>query len=394
MKKKVLFLMYSMWENRWTEKLYSQLSMELKENYELFFVALFDIQPYDNFFWKYFYLNSNENINKIKYVLNIFKLRKIIKENEINIVIWTNDLLNFFLLLSTLFLNVKKIATIHSNPLLNFNSLIKRFLIKKNYPFFYKVVCVSNMQQKIMIDKFELKNTQTIYNFFDIKKELLKFEEKLDRYEEDIFKNKFNFLMISRLDKLKWFLPILRIFNKLVQKYKHINLIIVWEWNYRENIENFIDENNLNNNIFLLWSKKNIYPYILNSDCFLFPSLSESFWLVLIETLLANKVIISSDCNIWPKEILNPNLNFNQILDYPYYWDYWILIESFNVQDLAKYEKNIQKNLDIKEVVLYDLIEDIYLDKNKYFSKYSNWFKRAIEFDIKNVTQDWIELLW
>lgn len=392
-KKKILFFMHSMRENRWTEKLFSQLSYNLSKKYEIFFVWFYDIKPYDNFHWKSFFLNENENISFFKYLVSILKFRKFIKENNIDIIIWTNDFLNIFLYSSTLFLKIKKIWTIHSNPILNFNIFIKRLIIKIFYPFFDNIVCVSKTQEKIMVDKFKLKNTQTIYNFFNIEKELLKFNEKLNNTEENIFKYKFNFLMISRLDELKWFLPTLRIFNKLLKKYKDINLIILWEWEYRENIENYINKNNLINNIFLLGSKKNIYPYLLNSDCFLFPTLTEAFWLVLIEALLTNKIIISSDCYMGPKEILNIDYNTN-IYNYPFYWDYWILIESFTIQDLDKYKNNVLQDLDNKEKVLFELIEKIYLDKNSFSSKYTHWLKRARKFNINNIIKDWENLLW
>jgi hypothetical protein len=74
-------------------------------------------------------------------------------------------------MISCLFIKIKKIATIHSNPLLNLNNNIKKIVIKILYKYFYKIVCVSKTQEKIMNDKFHLYNTTTIYNFFDTKKE-------------------------------------------------------------------------------------------------------------------------------------------------------------------------------------------------------------------------------
>lgn len=391
--KKILFFTHSMWESRWTEKLFWQLSHKLDKNYEIFFVAFYDITPYIDFSWKYIFLNENKKGTFLSYIKNMFLLRKIIKENNIDLIIWTNDFLNIFLLFSIIFLKIKKIWTIHSNPLLNFNNIIKRYIIKFLYPFFYKIICVSKEQENIMKDKFWLKNTQVIYNFFDIENEKIKFNEQILNLEENIFKNKFNFLIISRLDKLKGFLPTLRVFKELNKKYNNINLIIIWEWDYRKNIEKYILDNNLTNNIHLLWSKKNIYPYLLKSDCFLFPSLTEAFWLVLIEALLANKIIISSDCSIWPKEILNINSSF-KINKYPYYADYWVLIESFTLKDLEIYNLEWNSNLIEKEKKLFKLLEDVYLNKNKYSAKYFNWNKRAESFDINNIVQDWKNLLW
>lgn len=391
--KKILFFLYSMWENRWTEKLFSQLSYKLDKKYDIFFVTLYDITPYADFKWTYFSLYQKNKINIFSILKNIFTLRKIISNNSIETVIGTNDLLNIILLFSTIFLKIKKIWTIHSNPLLHSSNRIKKLIIKIFYPIFNKIVCVSKSQENIMKDYFKLKNTTTIHNFFDIKQELLKFEEQIINSEENIFKNNFNFLMISRLDRLKGFVPTLRIFHKLNSRYKNINLTILWEWEYRESIQKYIINNNLENNIHLLGSKKNIYPYLLQSDCFLFPSLSEAFWLVLIEALLANKIIISSDCNIWPKEILHKDFN-NKINTYPFYWDYWLLIESFTQEDLAKYDLNLNSDLDNKELLLYELLKDIYENTKKYTNKYSHWTSRAENFDINYIVKDWNKLLW
>ena len=392
-KKKILFFMFSMWEWKWTEKLFAQLSYYIDKKYDIFFVSLYDIFPYADFKWKYISLNKKNNINILWLCKNIFTLRKIILKNSIDTVIGTNDFLNIILLFSSCFLKIKKIWTIHSNPLLNFHQIIKRYIIKILYPFFHKIICVSHTQENIMKNKFWLKNTQVIYNFFDIEKEKIKFNETILETEKNIFKNNFNFLMISRLDKLKGFIPILRIFNKLNSKYQNISVTILWEWEYRETIEKYIYDKNLENNIYLLGAKKNIYPYLLQSDCFLFPSLSEAFWLVLIEALLANKVIVSSDCNIWPKEILHKNFN-KTINQYPFYWDYWLLIESFTQEDLEKYKLNINSDLDNKELLLYELLEDIYLNTQKYINKYSHWRIRAEKFDIHYIVEDWNKLLW
>lgn len=391
-KKRIMFLMHSMWEWRWTEKLFWQLSKVLYKNYDIFFVAFHDIRSYTDFEWKYIYLNDSEKCNFFTFLISIFQLRKIIKNNKIDIIIWTNDLLNVIIMISCLFIKIKKIATIHSNPLLNLNNNIKKIVIKILYKYFYKIVCVSKTQEKIMNDKFHLYNTTTIYNFFDTKKEWKKINESLTKNDKEVFKNKFNFLMISRLDKLKWFIPMLRIFKKLNQKYKDTNLIILWEWSYRNNIESFIQKNNLSKNVFLLWAKKNIYPYLWESDCFVFPSLTEAFWLVLIEALLTNKIIVSSDCNIWPKEILH--MDSNEKIQYPFYWDYGILCETFNQWDLKKYDTNLWMSLDKKEKELYWVLESIYLNYDKYSLEYSNWKKRAWDFDIHNIVNEWKQLLW
>ena len=107
-----------------------------------------------------------------------------------------------------------------------------------------------------MKKKFKLENTGLIYNFIDIQKEHKNFNFNVEEIDIVNFSNDFNFISIWRLDRLKWFLPMIRVFNSLVDKYEWINLIILWEWKNRDFLENYIKKNNLNQNIFLLWSKK------------------------------------------------------------------------------------------------------------------------------------------
>ena len=69
-------------------------------------------------------------------------------------------------------------------------------------------------------------------------------------------------------------------------------------------MKNYINENNLNNLIKLINFKKNPFPYIKQADLFILTSSFEGLPNVLLESLVLNKFIISSNCRTGPREIL------------------------------------------------------------------------------------------
>ena len=63
------------------------------------------------------------------------------------------------------------------------------------------------------------------------------------------------------------------------------------------------------NKIFLLGNQKNIYPFLLDSLFFVLTSKWEDPGFVIIESMFSKKLVLSSDCESGPKEIIKDNLN-------------------------------------------------------------------------------------
>ena len=61
--------------------------------------------------------------------------------------------------------------------------------------------------------------------------------------------------------------------------------------------------------ISFLGYQKNVYKYLLNSDCFILTSLWEDPGFVILEAALSNTLIISSNCPNGPNEILSNGQN-------------------------------------------------------------------------------------
>ena len=97
---------------------------------------------------------------------------------------------------------------------------------------------------------------------------------------------------IGRLTRQKNFLLLIRAFKKILIKYPNYHLILLGEGEQEKLLKEEIIKLELQNKISLLGYQKNIYKYLLNSDCFILTSLWEDPGFVLIEAALSNTLII------------------------------------------------------------------------------------------------------
>ena len=135
---------------------------------------------------------------------------------------------------------------------------------------------------------------------------LKKKNEKID----DLKIEKNNLIVgIGRLTRQKNFLLLIRAFKEILIKYPNYHLILLGEGEQEKLLKEEIIKLELQNKISLLGYQKNVYQYLLNSDCFILTSLWEDPGFVLIEAALANTLIISSNCPNGPNEILSNGQN-------------------------------------------------------------------------------------
>ena len=84
-----------------------------------------------------------------------------------------------------------------------------------------------------------------------------------------------------------------------------MNLYIVGDGELKKKIKDFINLNNLQNNIFLIGQISNVYPIIKNSLALISTSLWEDPGAVMVEASYCGKNVISSACPNGPEEFLN-----------------------------------------------------------------------------------------
>jgi len=117
------------------------------------------------------------------------------------------------------------------------------------------------------------------------------------------------YVSIGRLTKQKNFIFLLKCFKKIIEKNNNNYLYILGNGEDFQKLKNYIEKNNLKKNIFLEGHKENVFEYLCKAKAFILPSLWEDPGFVLIEAAFANTLIISSNCDNGPKEILKDNQN-------------------------------------------------------------------------------------
>ncbi|MFZ2780340.1 MAG: glycosyltransferase [Leptotrichiaceae bacterium] len=187
--------------------------------------------------------------------------------------------------------------------------------------------------------------------------------EKMTSYEKELIERDY-FLAVSRLDTVqKDFETLIEGYSILKNKGIKEKLYIIGEGNGRVKIEKMIEEKNLGQDVILLGEKKNPYVWMKNSKLFIHSSKYEGFGVVLLEALMLDKFVISSNCPTGPTEILtNPKAG-----------------ELFDVGDANQLAEKVLK-------VLYDkdyqkeLLKNIQLKKKEFeLSEIAEKFHKIIE---------------
>lgn len=261
-----------------------------------------------------YYRSRKKNIfYKVLYSLNMMYEKYIIKKNYLEYSKDRDIVIDFksgdFLKLITLNKNQRKICWFHSDITKLNRYLERKNKLRKQLSLVDKIVCICNeMKEELVHEMLELENKiDVIYNPFDIEKILKKAEDIDELSIEDKEKMKEEYIiMVSRLElKMKDFFTLFKAFEIVRNKYRNIKLYLLGDGPDREIIQKKIEEMKLGENIILLGQRKNPYPWIKNAKILVHSSLSEGFGLVLVEGLILEKNIVSTNCKVGPKEILN-----------------------------------------------------------------------------------------
>ena len=165
----------------------------------------------------------------------------------------------------------------------------------QKYKKFHKVIGVSENVKESFKELFGNEpESLVIYNTID-DKEIL--EKSLEVLPADITKNKFTLLMLGRLMPQKNYPRLLKSARTLLNEGFDFDLWILGEGEERPELEKIINENNLNNNVYLLGFRENPYPFIIQSDLLVCSSNYEGFSTFVAEGLILGKPIVTTDCS-------------------------------------------------------------------------------------------------
>lgn len=206
---------------------------------------------------------------------------------------------NIYTILICKIFHVKIIVRSNSAPFGWSKNLFKRKIFR----------IVLNLADKIMVNSYEFKkdlnkefgvNSTCIYNPLDKKRIISQSKIKTRK----IFnQHALKIINVGRYVYQKDQLTLLKALKELKNKI-NFHAIIIGKGILKKKLENYIIKNKLKNSVKLLNFRKNPYPYMAQTDIFILSSSFEGLPNVLLESLILNKFVISSNCHTGPKEIL------------------------------------------------------------------------------------------
>ena len=259
-----------------------------------------------DFLPKFGFINSRISYFII-FLFSIFKLHRLLKSDKPDFLII--HLMTFIplILLSIFKYDTKFILRISGFPKLNFlRSFFWKIVGKK----IFLITTPTKSTLKLLIDSNIFDSAKVKYlpdpilNIKEIQK-----KKKENNFIEKEISSKNTLISIGRLTKQKNFRFLIKVFSEINILYPNLNLCIIGDGEDKQKLIGDIKKYKLQNKVFLLGYKVNIYDYLKNSHILILPSLWEDPGFVLIEAGYMNKTILSSDCPNSPRELLENGKN-------------------------------------------------------------------------------------
>ena len=276
MKKKVLHLLFS---NSYSgaENVACTIMDNTKDKYDVYYCS--PIGPIEEILKE----RNNKYIPIKKF--NIFEIKKIIKNNNFDII-HAHDYKASFIV-SLINFKGKIISQLHCNY--DFCSswnlyTISYALVMRN---FSKIIAVSReiVDNACFLKKHKDK-VVVIDNVIDKKRVLDKsIEFKTEKYD---------LIYVGRITKIKRPELIIEITKEIKNKFPNIKVCIIGKGELEEQCSKLIQKYNLEDNIEMLGFKENPFPYVLNSKISILPSLHEGLPMSVIESLILGVPVLNS----------------------------------------------------------------------------------------------------
>lgn len=307
------------------------------------------ICPFFNF------INFNSRLPKYFFCLSVLISKLLFNRNYVVLSFQAN----IYVIILSQILGIDVISRSNSSSTGWSKNFFKQFIFSYFFKRANKIIVNSFDFKKEMDKKYKVKSICILnpFNFKDIIKKSKKKSKKI------FFKKKsIKIISAGRLTYQKDFLTLLKAIN-IIKNKKSVELIIIGKGSEKQNLENYVKVNNLNNNIKFIGYQTNPFKYIKQSDIFVLTSLFEGSPNVLVEAMKLKKYVISTDCPTGPREILN-NGKYGSLVPLGSYKEIANIIINFKLNSKIKTKinkgyKSLKKydhNLNCKKY--FDIIKD------------------------------------
>jgi glycosyltransferase involved in cell wall biosynthesis len=152
---------------------------------------------------------------------------------------------------------------------------------------------------------------EVVYNFFDANQIQTLANEPLPTKHAHLF-SATSLIYFGRLRPQKGIEFLLEVFRIICEQQPTFCLIFVGKGVLEGYIQQFIVQHKLDKNIHLVGFTTNPFPYVKRANAMVFPSETEGFGNVIVESLLCGTPVIAADIDNGPREILAPSTDFRK----------------------------------------------------------------------------------
>ncbi len=269
---------------------------------------------------------SNNSINQIKLSFNYFKFlpkKGLISSRLSYFLIYIISFVPLLILLkkykpdiiflhliTSLPLTILKIFKFKTNFILRISGYPKlniiRKLIWKSVSGKIKFITCPTSDLKKHLERLNIFNCKKIYFLPDAIIRIENFKRKTNLFfDKKIPENKKIILSAGRLTHQKNYLYLIDEFFEFSKNNDEFILLILGDGEKKNKIIKFIKKRGIEDKVFLLGHKSNIYDFMRNSTVFVLSSLWEEVGFVIVEAAICNSFVISSNCPNGPKEFLD-----------------------------------------------------------------------------------------
>lgn len=358
MKKKICFFSGDITRSGGTERVAVQLANALLEDgtYDICFVSLTEQQE------KPFYPLKSE-INRYRlgrkwinpgpgYLPVIGKLRRFLKEQQIDIIVDIDIVLDVLSIPATKRLKTKVVSWEHFTADFELSVLYRKMILKYSVKRSDYVVVLTDGDLEEYRNRLGRKDAiRRIYNpvAYQLKKETELKQKKI-------------ILTVGRLVPEKGIEYIKKVSGEILQRYSQWQWIILGEGPERKDLEQFIEEHHLQNRLVLKGNVENVDTYLQQASIFVITSKYEGLGLSMLEARAMKVPCVSFDVEMGPRELIH-----NGIDGY--------LVTPFDCEDMIK--------------KIETLINDTKL--RKQFAEKA--FLHMNEFRVQKIKEQWKEIL-
>lgn len=315
MKKKILFLLPSLVGGGAERTVVNIINHMDKNKFDITLVLIASYKNNENQHDYIDFVNSeinikflNTNLSKFSIFKIIFKLNKVIKLENPDLLFSTTLNANIILLITTM-LNKNKRPTIvreTTNRTSLKTNIIWKIITKYLYNKANSIIALSIGVKNDLIENFKVnkKNINVIYNPIDI--DYINKVKNQDIQHLDFRDTHKNIIAVGRLIKAKDFPTLLKAFKEIDNQINS-RLLILGKGPEENELKLITEKLNIKNKVLFMGFQNNPYKYINASDLFILSSTREGFAHVIVEAMSLGVPVISTNCPSGPKEIILNN---------------------------------------------------------------------------------------